>query len=293
MGRFLKTALLVACSGAIGLLTPANSQNLVQLRASFLGGSATLDGAPSVVSVASSRRSQPPLLAPVSLPRMAPELTLQQYQRRAVRQSGELVGYSASSTVHAELPELSERAEFVLNRHFTAPKTLQFTPVQFTGDGFVKTNVIARLLQSEVDHLQKDQPAQTAITDQNYKFSYKGAERMNDRLVHIYQLKPRKKRPGLFKGHVFIDAFTGSIVRAEGRMVKSPSIFIKNIDFVQDYADFGSFTFPVHMHSEAKARLIGRVVVDVFHRDYQTMPSSEVQTAGLPSSSSAVTSASN
>jgi hypothetical protein len=90
-------------------------------------------------------------------------------------------------------------------------------------------------------------------------------------VVHVYQLKPREKRPGLFRGRIYLDAHTGSLVRAEGSAVKSPSFFIRKIEFVQDYGDFDSFTFPVHMHSEAKARLVGKAVVDIYHRDYRSV----------------------
>ena len=167
-----------------------------------------------------------------------------------------------------------------MDRRYVAPTTLEFTPLQFTGDGFVKSNVIVRLLQSEVDQVQKHQPAQTAIDRQNYKFAYKGRETLNHRLVHVFNVKPRKNRPGLFKGRIFVDAYTGTLVRAEGRMVKSPSLFIKDISFVQDYSDVDGFTFPVHMHSQAKARIIGRVIVDVVHRDYRPVTATEV--AGAP-----------
>jgi len=44
---------------------------------------------------------------------------------------------------------------------------------------------------------------------------------------------------------------------------------VKKIEFVQDYADVNDFTFPVHIHSEAQARLVGRTIVDVYDRDYQ------------------------
>jgi len=227
----------------------------------------------------------PDLAAPVSLPRMAPELSLQVYHGRTVIQSQRLAAYSATTVIHAELPDTSQQGEYELQRHFVAPHSLQFTALHYAGDGFVKSNVITRLLQSEVDHVQKDDGAQTAINKENYKFSYKGTAEINERLVHVYQLKPRTKRAGLFKGRIYLDAFTGSLVRAEGGVVKSPSFFIKKIEFVQDYADFDSFTFPVHMHSDARARVIGRTVVDIYHRDYQPVVSGE-QSAGQVSTPS-------
>ena len=63
-----------------------------------------------------------------------------------------------------------------------------------------------------------------AISPANYKFSYKGTNELQGRMVHVYQVKPREKRVGLFKGRIYIDVYTGSLVRAEGRPVKSPSL---------------------------------------------------------------------
>jgi hypothetical protein len=218
--------------------------------------------------------SQPaPTLGPTAeLPLMSPELALGAYQHRVVQQANALLSYSAVTIVHAELPDTSQQGEFELQRKFEAPHTLQFTPVHYTGDGFVKNNVITRLLQSEVDHVQKDDPSQTALNLANYKFNYRGLSRVNDRIVHVYQVKPHKKRPGLIKGRVYLDAHNGSLVRVEGSVVKSPSFFVKHIEFWQDYTDVQSFTLPTHIHSEAKARIVGRTIVDIVHRDYQAVP---------------------
>jgi hypothetical protein len=242
--------------------------------------SATAPGdlSPTIL-LAAEGQSTPVLNSPPVLPLMSPELALATYQYRTAQQSAQLAAYSAVTVIRAQLPETSQQGEFELQRKFEAPHTLQFKPVHFTGDGFVKSNVITRLLQSEVDHVQKDDPALTAISMANYKFSYKGAAHLQDRLVHVYQVKPHKKRPGLFKGRIYLDAHTGTLVRAEGSVVKSPSFFVKHIEFLQDFADVQSFTLPIHMHSEAKARIVGRTIVDIVHRDYQPIPATAIQTA--------------
>lgn len=208
---------------------------------------------------------------PVQLPRMAPELALQAFRGRTVVQSAQLASYSATTIIRAQLLDSNQSAEFELERHYSAPRTLAFKALHFTGDAFVKSNVIVRLLQSEVDHVQKDDPTVTAISPANYKFSYKGTRDLDSRMVHVYQVKPRQKRAGLFRGQIFLDAYSGSIVRAEGKLVKSPSLFIKKVEFAQDFVDINSFTFPVHMHSEALARVVGRAVVDIYDSDYRTV----------------------
>jgi hypothetical protein len=239
-------------------------------------GSVPSDLLPDAIEL--PRHPVPELTTSLTLPRMSPELALQTYEKRAAWQAAELGSYSATTVVRAELPESSQQGEFELERHYAAPHTLEFKAVQFTGDGFVKSNVITRLLQSEVDHVQKDDPALTAITQANYKFSYKATPMIQGRMMHVYQIKPRKKRAGLFKGRIYLDAYTGSLLYATGMVVKSPSFFVKKIEFVQEYSDFGRFTFPVHMHSEATARLVGRAIVDIYQSNYQPV-SINVQSA--------------
>ncbi len=221
----------------------------------------------SVPGLASADVPTPDLVPAASRPQMSAELALQTFQKRSTRQARELAGYSAATVIRAELPRSSQHGELELERHYSVPRTLTFKALHYIGDGFVKTNVIARLLQSEVDHVQKDDPAVTAIRPENYKFSHKSTTQIAGNLVHVYQIKPRKKRPGLFKGHIYLDASTGSLLRAEGRVVKSPSIFVNKIDFVQDYAEVNGFTLPTHIHTEAKAALVGRTVVDIVNSD--------------------------
>src|SRR5438309_11282376 len=126
---------------------------------------------------ANSDRRPSALLEPVQLPRMAPELALETYQRRSAQQAAALAEYSSTTLIRAELPETSQRGEYELRRHYTAPHTLVFKALRFTGDGFVKSNVITRLLQSEVNHVQNEDSSQTA------KFSYKGTKRSEERRV--------------------------------------------------------------------------------------------------------------
>jgi hypothetical protein len=243
-------------------------------QASQFGPSATVSDAvaTSAEAVFPLANINEPPIPHVQTPIMAPELALQAFQSRDGQQNSGLGSYTDETLVMAELPDTSQRGVFELQRSFVAPRSLSFKALSFTGDSFVKSNVIARLLQSEVDYVNKGDPEQEALNAANYKFSYKGEQNLDGRMVHVFQVKPRHRRVGLFKGHIYLDASTGSLVRSEGTVVKSPSFFIRKIEFVQDYADVNHFTLPVHLHTTALARFVGRAVVDVFHRQYQAQP---------------------
>lgn len=214
----------------------------------------------------------PQLVPPAVLPVMSPELALETYQAHAAQQATGIASYTSTSLIRAELPETKQHGEYEVKRQYSAPKSLLFTALHFTGDTFVKANVIARMLQSEVEHVQKDDSSSMAFTAANYKFSYKGLQVINGRTLHEFQVKPRKRRVGLLKGNLYLDARTGSLVHLEGVPAKSPSVFLSKIRVNQDFADFGPFTLPVHLHSEAKASIVGRTIVDVDQRDYEVVP---------------------
>lgn len=213
-------------------------------------------------------------------PSLSPELALEVFQKRAARQSADLGAYTDWTTVEADLPATAQHGQFRLRRTFAAPNSLAFDAIKFVGDGFVKTNVIARLLQSEALSVKKGEGANSAINAQNYKFSYKGVDDLWGQRVYVYQLKPRAKQLGLFRGKIYLDMHTGRIRRAEGEMVKSPSFFVKKIRFTQDYAEFGDYSFPVHIHSQADTRIIGQAVIDIYHGDYRARSMAEVQAEG-------------
>jgi hypothetical protein len=180
------------------------------------------------------------------------------------------VDYSSRTVVHAELLDLEQKGDYELVKTFSAePRSLTFAPVRFVGDGFVKSNVILRVLQSEVDRTEKDDPTELAISERNYKFSYKGVQSLNGSPVHVFHIKPRYRRQGLFKGQIYLDTNSGHLRRVEGMPVKSPSFFIKYAEFVQDFDDFGPYTLPTRLHSTAKARLIGRALLDIAYSSYQ------------------------
>ena len=218
------------------------------------------------------------LLASSALPPviLQPEMALKKYGEHSREQSSRLPSYESETVVRAELPDTAQQGEYELIANYTAvPRSLSYSSVHFEGDRFVKSNVILKLLQSEVDHVRKGDDGATSISEQNYKFTYKGLEPIHDHQAYVFHLKPRHKVTGLFKGRIFLDASTGSILRMEGTIVKSPSFFVRDISFVQDFEDVQGFTLPSELHTWARARIVGHTVVNVIHRSYKLRFTSE------------------
>ena len=199
----------------------------------------------------------------------SPAQALQAYQARTIRQLTTLATSTDDTSIEAELESTSQRAEFLLKRTFSAPRSLAYTAVTFQGDTFVKNNVIVRLLQSDVDRVQKKDGSTVAIVKSNYKFSFRKIEDLNGRIVYVFVLKPRRKESGLFKGQIFIDTQTAHIVQARGKLSKSPSWWIKRVDFTQDYIDVGEFTMPLETRLCTQVRILGPIAIVIRHNSYQ------------------------
>jgi hypothetical protein len=210
---------------------------------------------------------------------MSPEQALRTYQERALRQVTTLARYSDKTTIEVEIPAMAVKGQCSLRRTFSVPQSLTYTEVNFVGDTFVKTDVIYRLLESDVERVGKNTMPKVAILESNYRFSYEGVEDLNGHPLYAFALRPYRKDASLFKGKIFIDPQTGHITRAAGRLSKSPSWWIKRIDFIQDYADVGDFTMPAQIRSVTQARIAGRVVVDIRHTEYEVRSVEQLKSA--------------
>src|SRR5438552_7721383 len=176
-----------AMAAVLCLTISAPAQTLVA--AAFTAPDPGLGGLSSGLNNEITLADQPPMS-----PRLSAEPALAVYERRAEKQLTGVPSYAAATTITAELPQMNQRGAFELLRQFSAPHELHFKPVHFSGDSFVKSNVIVRLLQQDVEHAQKDDAASTAITAAHYKFIYRGNAQVNGTDAYIFEVKPRPHR---------------------------------------------------------------------------------------------------
>lgn len=179
---------------------------------------------------------------------------LDRYVNHAVNQQASLRGLKMDMNIDAQLPKLKKSGTFQALRTVSRVGQITYNGLKFIGDNTIKKDVIGRYLQAENE--TKD-VAQMAIIPANYKFKYKGMNVEDGHLVHVFQVSPRKKSVGLFKGEIWLDAQTCLPVRESGRFVKSPSIFLKKIEFVREYEIRDGIAIPKHIESTVDTRLWG------------------------------------
>jgi len=204
----------------------------------------------------------------VSLPVFADSLPLpanvivENYCAASKQQEATVKTASMDVDIDASLPKLKKQGKLHALRRISALGRITYEMLKFEGDGTVKNQVIARYLSAAAE-VQKDQAPSLAITPENYNFKYKGRNTIEGRDIHVFQVNPKQKRQGLFKGEVWIDAATYLRIQESGQMVKNPSFFVKKIAFTRKYEIRDGISVPRQVQSEIDTRLVGKAELTI------------------------------
>ena len=209
-----------------------------------------------IVSIGPSARA-----ADVSVPVSDPsrELAFARYttshvQRDPFKQSGPVGVF-----IEASLPELYKSAALVAVRKQGEDKRSELHVLQIAGDGTVADEVIERYfaLRQEVDILPL---SSVAITPSNYKFHYAGEVKTGGAAAYVYDITPKKNRPGLLLGKIWMDAETGDEVMLSGHLMDLPASGGR-VDIVRDTKLMNGSAFARVTHVGFTVPLLGRAEV--------------------------------
>jgi hypothetical protein len=176
--------------------------------------------------------------------------------------------------VHMEgrIPKLKKEGKMSALRRISSIGKITYKVLGFWGDDTVKKEVMARYMTAEVDAAGQTQPPDEkhsiAITPENYEFKYKGLTDRDQKRVHVFELKPRHKRVGLFKGELWLDPETCLPVHESGRLVKNPSVFIKKMEFARDYEIKDGVAYLRRMATKTQTRIVGSAELNIEYANF-------------------------
>jgi len=189
------------------------------------------------------------------------------YQDAIRHQADTVRDVSMDVTMEASIPKLKKHGRLNALRRISGLGKVTYKILGFSGDDTVKKEVMARYMTAEVESANKDRD-KIGISPENYNFKYKGVQTREARQVHVLELKPKKKRLGLFKGELWLDALTYLPVREAGQLVKSPSIFIKKMEFVRNYEIRDGIAWLVTLESRTQTRIVGRADLTITYGNF-------------------------
>jgi hypothetical protein len=166
--------------------------------------------------------------------------------------------------IDASLPRMKTQGRLRAIRRLLLGKP-QYQVLELEGDKTVKQQVILRYLSAQIQ-VAAIPASSVAITPVNYSFSYKGPVETAGALAYSFTIKPRKKRDGLMKGDLWLDAETGSVVRQSGYLVKNPSIFVKRVTLIRETGMRDGRAEERITHLSVDTRLIGRAELTIHER---------------------------
>ena len=198
---------------------------------------------------------------------------LNRYVAASQEQQARLRDSAMEVEIDARIPRLKREGSLHALRLITRVGRITYEAIRSAGDKMVNKDVIARYLTAEAEASKgivdsQGKPQSLAITPENYKFRQKAVMTTGSQQVYIFQVTPKKKRLGLFKGEIWVDAETGMPLRESGRLVKSPSVFLKKVDFVREYQLVDGLALPVRVESRIDTRLVGLAELDIRYSNY-------------------------
>jgi hypothetical protein len=179
---------------------------------------------------------------------------------QAAQSHDSLRNASMQVDIDASIVKLKEHGKLRALRKISKVGEVTYHVLFFQGDNTVKNDVIARYLEAEKQG-QGDQ--KLSISPTNYKFKFKGEKPGTRGTVYVFQLSPRHKKVGLFKGELWLDANTYLPVLEKGKLVKNPSIWFKKVEFERQFAIQNGVSVPLSMNSTIDVRLIGTVDLEI------------------------------
>jgi hypothetical protein len=120
------------------------------------------------------------------------------------------------------------------------------------GSGAVRKRALIAALDGEIK-ARKENVTRAALDPSNYEFAPETAE---DGLLRV-GLTPRRKETMLIEGAMFLSAEDADLIRLEGRLVKPPSFWTRQVNIVRHYARTAGVRVPTSMESTAKVLIVG------------------------------------
>jgi hypothetical protein len=130
-----------------------------------------------------------------------------------------------------------------------------FEVVREEGSEYIRNRVLRGILKSEQELIERGKPLRAPLEAKNYTFEDGG---MTDAGMRRVVLKAARKSDGIVNGSLFIEPESGDLVGIEGRLVKSPSFWVRDVDVTWKYGRVGGHLVPLEMTTVGRVRLYGR-----------------------------------
>ena len=130
-----------------------------------------------------------------------------------------------------------------------------FEIVREGGSEYVRNKTLRQMLASEQDLIARGKRLRASLDAKNYEFEDGG---VTEGGLQRILMNPIKKTDGLVDGSLLIDPDSGLLTKIQGRLMKSPSFWLRDVDVTWKFAHIGGHVVPVEMTSTGRVRMFGK-----------------------------------
>ena len=158
---------------------------------------------------------------------------------------------------------------------FSPPTSKDYRIQKSSGSGR-GLQVVRRLLDHEV--AAADNQGRTALTRENYDFSYGGEATLDGQLCYLLRLTPKRKEVDLISGQVWVDEQSFVVRQIEGELAKTPSWWLRRVSVKLTFSEMGGAWLQTGMEVTADVRIVGPHTLTSRTLDYR--PANDFASAG-------------
>lgn len=138
---------------------------------------------------------------------------------------------------------------------FQPPDQKQYRIRQSRGSGSGE-KVVRRVLEREAEMARE--PAQIAISRDNYDFALLRTEQLAGAPVYVLEIRPKRADKSLLKGLAYVDANNFLIRRLVGHPAKNPSWLIKDLELTLTFGRVQGMWMQTGSQAVATVRFVGK-----------------------------------
>lgn len=163
--------------------------------------------------------------------------------------------YRAHRRLEAGNPESKHHAWLEAWTEFRPGQGLIVEIVSEGGSEYVRNRILRGVLAKEQELIRHGQPLRASVDSKNYALEDGGTTTTGlQRVV----LTAARKSEGVVNGSLFLEPEAGDVTRIEGRLVKSPSFWLRDVDVTWEFARVGGHVMPTAVSSSGRVRMYGR-----------------------------------
>ena len=147
-------------------------------------------------------------------------------------------------------------SQVVAEINFRPPSFRDYT-IQRSSGSNRGPQIVRRILDREVKATSQDSRASSAISSDNYNFSYLGEATLEGQPCYVLALKPKRTDDNLISGQAWVDKHSFLIRQVQGEVEKTPSWWLKTVRIKLVFADLDGIWVQKSMEATADVRVVG------------------------------------